>query len=41
MLDIHSFLENLISTFNVTEISAEDIVDTNGAEDVFVGDKIN
>ena len=41
MFDIHSFLENLISTFNVTEISAEDIVDTNAAGDVFVGDKIN
>jgi len=40
MFNIHSFLDDLVSTFNVPEISEEDIVDTNGAGDAFVGGKI-
>jgi len=41
MLLIFTLLEDLVSTFNVPKISAEDIVDTNGAGDAFVGGKIN
>jgi len=38
---VYYFLEDLISKFNIIpEISEKDIVDTNGAGDVFVGDKI-
>ncbi|KAE9544350.1 hypothetical protein AGLY_001529 [Aphis glycines] len=37
MFNIHSFLEDLVSTFNVPEISEKDIIDTNEAGDAFVG----
>jgi len=40
MFNIQSFLENIVSTFNVPKISEEDIVDTNGAGDAFIGGKI-